>query len=162
MCFRPLSQADRELFLELFTCAQTMRYIGAVLTPAQAQSMFERLRRGDGPAQWRYWALLSLESGRSLGLASVEAGATVAFGLMMRAAARGQGLGREAFDALLAEAVRAAGPARLLVRVHPEHPVMARWVREAGFQWMGAVAGQGDLWRRQARAARVGNVPFRA
>lgn len=146
--FRPLSHADRELFLELFTCPHTMRYIGQALTAEQAESMLASLVEGRAPAGWRYWVLLARGSGVPLGLASVEAGATVAFGLMMRSTARGHGLGREAFDALLAEAVAAAGASPLVVRVHPGHPIMARWVRDAGFDWMGPEAGRGELWQR--------------
>lgn len=153
ICFRPLSLEDRELFLELFTCPQTMRHIGSALTVDQAQTMFRSLVDGHVPAGWRYWVLAARDSGTPLGLGSVEAGPTVAFGLMLRNAARGQGLGREAFDALLEQAVASAGPSRLVVRVDPQHPVMAEWVRKAGFVWMGENAGRGELWHRYGTSA---------
>lgn len=148
IAFRPLAEEDRELFLELFTCPQTMRYVGPALSAERATVVFNSLVGGHAPIALRYWVLLAPSSGMRLGLASLEAGSTVAFGLMMRSGARGQGLGREAFDVLLAEATTAAGDSRLVVRVDPKHPIMARWVRDAGFEWLGEAVGAGELWRR--------------
>lgn len=146
--FRPLSIVDRSMFTELVTCPQTMRYIAPAYSQAAAEAAFRSILDGRLPAGWRYWTLCARDTGEPLGLASVEAGDTVAFGLMVRSSARGRGLGHEAFHALLASVVATAGPAALVVRVHPDHPLMARWVQEVGFTRSEDARGATMLWRR--------------
>lgn len=142
---RPLGDADRPLYVSLYTDANVMRHVGAPLSVEAASRAFEAVRRQmhrDPPKAW-YWTACLRGPGREAGvlaLAFDPGRGSAEFGMLLLPWAQGQGHATEAVAALVAHAfagVAASGAGsrigRLRTRHASGHPAGPRVMEKLGF-----------------------------
>ena len=152
---RPLEDADRPLYISLYTDADVMCHVGAPLSTEAASRAFEAVRRQmrrDPPQAW-YWVACVRGSGRDAGLLALmfdPGRGSAEFGMLMFPWAQGRGHATEAVAALVAHAFadpgapgQGGGVSRLHTRHARGHPAGPRVMERLGF--VAAPAGGGML-----------------
>ena len=107
--FRPLAEADRDLYCALYGDEDTMRHIGAALPLEQASRQFDLLlrasRRSSSTARattWAMWVVSVQTDDSTIGIFSVRiADAQADMGAMLHRQWRGQGMVTEAVAAMV-------------------------------------------------------------
>lgn len=121
---RPLHEDaddDAALYVHLYTDAAVMRHIAAPLAAEVAAQAFARASRHNHAARpgHRTWRIDDRATGADLGIAALQrAGDVAEIGVVLREAAWGRGLGREAIAAVLDQAFATPG----LALVYGERP----------------------------------------
>ncbi len=139
-----LGAGDEALYCSLYTDAATMRWIGPVLTPAEALRGFRTsLRAWERPRPRRAIVVFreSHAEGKSIGIGgyfnarvdpdsdSIQAES----GVMLQAGGRGQGLGTETFRALVEHGFHVMPVAALTARCSISNRACEAALRRAGF-----------------------------
>ena len=104
---RQLQAEDETLFLDLYTDAETMRYIGEPLSSERAKRSFRKLSAStsESPPKRVFLTVLDKATQRPLGICAIvqfEAGMTRAeVGIMLKSDARSKGFAREGLNGLV-------------------------------------------------------------
>ena len=108
-----LSEADEALYCELYSEADTMRYIGAPLSPERAARSFRRAlaRSNEQPSGPELFAIVEKSTQHAVGLCGVQpidtAMRRAEIGILLNPEARGLGYAAEGLAALLLHAFSA-------------------------------------------------------
>jgi RimJ/RimL family protein N-acetyltransferase len=138
LCLRALEKGDRALFCELYTDAETMRYIGPAMSADTALASFRATlrarRRRHGP---RFFVVVERYGKRALGLCSIQAIASDAplaeLGIMLEPGARRRRLGRETMAWLMAETFGTLSVDTVWVQYRSANVAAARLFAGLGF-----------------------------
>ena len=136
---RPLQADDETLFLDLYTDADTMRFIGAPLSPELAARRFRRIlaSTGQSPPERVFLAVLEKVTQSPIGLCAVvefDAGRTRAeVGMMLVPKARAQGYSKECLAWLVTLTFAMFPIGEVWVQYSPGHSVAERLVVSIGF-----------------------------
>ena len=136
---RPLSEPDETLYCELFTDAQTMRYIGPPLSPERAAGSFRKAvaltRRV--PVKRLFFAVAVRTAQRKIGICSIQQIDPIRrraeAGVMLRTFARAQGFSREILPALVVRAFAALPVDEVWTQYSADHSRAERLVTATGF-----------------------------
>jgi RimJ/RimL family protein N-acetyltransferase len=121
---RPISATDETLYTQLYTDEETMRFIGAPLSPERAVGSFRSALAGmqRSPIDQLFLTVIEKSSLREVGICSLQncdpQRRSVQAGVMFLPAARAQGYSKESFI-------------ELIQRVFAELPVDELWVQFA-------------------------------
>jgi RimJ/RimL family protein N-acetyltransferase len=136
---RPLSECDETLFCELFTDADTMRYIGPELSPERAVRSFRKavaLTRGH-PAERLFFTVAVRSMQRKIGLCSLQQIDPIRrraeAGVGLKSFARAQGFAREILPALAARAFTELPVDEVWLQHSADHSLADRLFVAAGF-----------------------------
>jgi RimJ/RimL family protein N-acetyltransferase len=135
---RPLAADDVALYCDLYTDAQTMRFIGPPLSVERATRLLHRyLRLPPAADQPLLFAILEKQTGNGLGICSIhqldERKRRAEVGIMLKAALHGRGFGKEGLAALVRQAFAILPVDEIGVRVAADHSVVERLVVSVGF-----------------------------
>lgn len=137
MHLRPLQAADEALFCELYTDADTMRFVGPPLAPEVAIKWFRRLLATAPERSALYLAMLAKASGRPLGICGVPRGAGDASwaeaGVLLRRDARSQGFAQEGMSALLERLFARSQVEEIRVEFSPVGQAVRQLMERLGF-----------------------------
>jgi RimJ/RimL family protein N-acetyltransferase len=132
LVLRALAGDDEELYCELFSSADTMRYIGKPWTRAEAAHAFRdalgamRLE----PPQGLFFTMIDKATGAAVGLCTLQgfdwAARQVELGMMLRATGRARGFATEALSAVLAHVFATLPIDEIWVRFAIDHTVAVR------------------------------------
>lgn len=155
---RRLSAADQQLFCELYTAPETMRFIALPQSPQQALRNFGKALRltHERKLQLRFYTILHRETGEAIGICGVQRPRSRRYleaGIMLSKRAVGQGFGSEAFAALLKHTFRTCRVHRLFASVHAENLAAQGLVRTLGFTRQRAGARESSHWWSVSRAS---------
>jgi RimJ/RimL family protein N-acetyltransferase len=138
---RPLREGERDLCCQLFTDAETMKFLGGPLSTKAADSRFESMLRANArqPVRNLYMSVDNKADCTPLGLCSaVRIDPRIGraeLGLMMAASERSKGVGREAFCGLIATVLYEFSLKELLVHYHAENAAAKRVLTLSGFSF---------------------------
>jgi RimJ/RimL family protein N-acetyltransferase len=136
---RSLGPDDEALFRELYTDAETMRFIAPPLSTGRAAKSFKRiiLRQSEHSLNGRFLAILekdTLESVGICGTSQYDADALrVEVGIVLGARGRARGFGREALTALMRKIFAEWPLDEVWVQCSTEYPAVERMVLSIGF-----------------------------
>jgi RimJ/RimL family protein N-acetyltransferase len=150
---RRLCESDESLYCDLYTDADTMRFICAPWSRERAARNFRKvLARSLQPSSPKYFAMLDRASQRCIGLCAIQQPDAemqrAEVGMMLNSDARGQGYATEAFAALITTAFLALPIDTVWVQYHPANTAAERLFIGLGFL-PAADAAIGDLHRAQ-------------
>ena len=136
---RPLSECDETLFCELFTDADTMRYIGPQLSPDRAARSFRAAlvltRRR--PAARLFFTVALRNAGRKIGICSIQQIDPIRrraeAGVVLKSFARAQGFARQILAALVARALTTLPVDEVWLQYSAAHSLAERLFTAAGF-----------------------------
>ncbi len=143
---RPLLAQDEAMFCDLYTDAETMRFIGPPLTAERASRSFRKLLASadDSPPERVFLAILEKASQRPLGTCAIvqfDAGMTRAeVGIMLKSDARAKGYAREALGGLVKMAFSVFPVDGIWVECSALNPVVERMVGSIGFTLCDSIA----------------------
>ena len=136
---RPLSAADQPLFTQLYTDEETMRFIGAPLSPERAASSFRVALAGmqRSPIERLFLTVIEKATLRDVGICSLQNSdlklRSVQAGVMFIPTARAQGYSKEMFVGLIQRVFAELPVDRLWVQFAAEHVAVQRAVISVGF-----------------------------
>lgn len=136
---RPLSSADETLYGDLFSDAQTMKYIGPPLSRERATRRFAKYFDLPRHRRARRWLLAIDEksTGCPIGICSIqgldEPLEQVETGMMLRSSACSRGFATEALPALLARTFALLPVEEIWAQVAADHAVVERLFTSVGF-----------------------------
>jgi RimJ/RimL family protein N-acetyltransferase len=140
LCLRPLAAQDQALFCDLYTDAETMRFIGEPLTPERAARSFRKAVAAwaDRPLERAFLSVLEKVTQRALGICAIvqfDAHLSRAeVGIMLKSEARSRGLAREGLGGLVKQTFRMFPVAAIWVECSAGNPVVERMVSSIGFE----------------------------
>jgi len=143
---RRLQAEDEALFLDLYTDAETMRYIGEPLSPERAARSFRKtLATSDqDPPERVFLAILDKATQRPLGICAIvqfEAGMTRAeVGIMLKSDARSKGFAREVLGGLVRTTFSAFPVDEIWAQCSIQNPVIEHVFSSLGFTLCGCRA----------------------
>ena len=134
---RPLSECDETLFCELFTDADTMRYIGPEMSPDRASRSF-RMAVALTRRRKRLFFTVALRSAqRKIGICSIQQIDPIRrraeAGVVLKSFARAQGYAREILRGLVARALATLPVDEIWLQYSAEHSLAERLFVAAGF-----------------------------
>ena len=138
---RALLEGDRDLCRQLFTDAETMKFLGGPLSERNANSRFRSMLRANErqPVRNLYMSVDSKADCVPLGLCSaVRIDPRIGraeLGLMMAASDRSKGMGREAFRGLIAAVLQEFSLKELQVHYHAQNAAAKRVLALSGFSF---------------------------
>ncbi len=137
---RPLTEADQQMYCDLYSNPAVMQHIGPPLTRAAALRNFGnalRLAQRD-PGQLQFYAIVELHSARTVGICGFLRSGTAKrhreAGIVMAEGSQGHGYGQEAFAALVDRAFRDTTATHIVVRIDAHNLAAAAIARNMGFQ----------------------------
>lgn len=136
---RPIRSTDAELFEHLYTDADTMRFIGAPLSPARAAKSFHNALAGmqRQPIEQLFLTVEEKATQTDVGICSLlnfDAGQrSVQAGVMFVAAARARGYSKEGFIGLIQQVFTHLPVDELWVQFAADHVAVQRAVLSVGF-----------------------------
>lgn len=136
---RPISATDEPLFSQLYTDAETMRFIDEPLSVERASSSFRAALAGmqRTPIERLFLTVMEKPSLRDVGICSLQnydpQRRSVQAGVMFVASAREQGYAKEAFVGLIQRVFAELPVDRLWVQFSDEHVAVQRGVISVGF-----------------------------
>jgi len=140
LILRPLLQDDAELYCQLYTDAETMRFIGTPLSRAQALRRFRRLLQrlqGDHPAPELFYAVVEQASARAVGICSLQRldvrQRHVEAGIILTAPARVLGYSKEAYAGAVDLAFRMLPVDQVRAQIAPDHRAARGLLLNVGF-----------------------------
>ena len=148
---RLLREGDRDLCRQLFTDAETMKFLGGPLSERIANSRFRSMLRANArqPVRNLYMSVDSKADCVPLGLCSaVRIDARIGraeLGLMMAASDRSKGMGREAFRGLIAAVLQEFSLKELQVHYHAQNAAAKRVLALSGFSFDAKSDDSGEL-----------------
>lgn len=136
--FRRLSASDAGLFCQLYTDAETMRFIAPPMSPERALRAFhttlQKMEREN--SEQIYFALIDRHSGETAGIGSLQQIDTVQrrveTGLVIRADYRARGIAKESLAALIGHAFAMLPVDEVWVRFAADHTVAEKLVIGVG------------------------------
>jgi RimJ/RimL family protein N-acetyltransferase len=143
-----MAQVDRDLFCELYTDAETMRFIGPPMSHHEALASFRAtmLARQETGAPWFFAIAEKLQRG-VIGIGVIQAPQPrkrcVEVGAMLRAQARGKSFGTETFAALVSAAFEALPIDVVWVQYRAANTAIVRLVGGLGFELVSGGRGRG-------------------
>jgi len=136
---RPMQASDHALYCDVYTDAETMRFVGPALSPVRARSLFRKAiaMMHDDPVEWVFLVIEDKASARSLGLCGLpnfDAEASrPEIGMMLCGNARGQGYSVEALGGLVRQVFLLLPAREIRVVFSPDHVAAIRMLRQLGF-----------------------------
>lgn len=160
---RPIEAGDAALYQHLYTDAETMRFIGAPLSPERAARSFRSALAGmqRQPIERVFLVVCEKATNTAVGLCSLQdfdaEGRSVQAGFMFVAAARSRGYATEGMTELINQVFARLPVDELWVEFALDHVAVQRVMHSVGFAHRGKVArqesehGQRNAWsvRRQ-------------
>ena len=137
---RPLGPQDSALYCHLYTDQETMRFIGAPMTPERAARSFSTALAGMNrdPIERLFFIVVEKASRRDVGICSLQnfdaRRRSVQGGAMFVAPARAQGYSKEGFSALIQQAFVYLPVDELWVQFAADHSVVERVATSIGFE----------------------------
>lgn len=137
---RPLEAEDEMLFCDLYTDAETMRFIGEPLSPVLAQRSFRKALASPSkfPPERLFLAIFEKTTRRPLGISAIvqfDAGMTRAeVGIMLKSDARFRGFAREGLGALVETTFSVFPASEIWVECSARNPLVERMVSSIGFR----------------------------
>jgi ribosomal-protein-alanine N-acetyltransferase len=138
LVLRPLDQSDRDVYVQLYTDATVMRYIGVSLKAEVASASFDKalaLQDSQSVLAPR-WVLLDAGIDQKCGLLGLFAdhdGRAAEIGLMLLPSAQGRGLAGDAIGAMVAQVFAKIWVRSVWARHAPGNHAMAAVLRSRGF-----------------------------
>lgn len=166
---RPLSDCDETLYCELFTDADTMRYIGPPLSPERAARSFRKAvaltRRL--PAERLFFTVAFRSAQRKIGICSLQQidpiRRRVEAGVILKSCARAQGVAREILRAFVVRAFATLPVDEVWLQYSAEHSITEQLFVDAGFaRRLDPVDYGGGHGKRVWSAQRSGFAPAQA
>ncbi|SEA21725.1 GNAT family N-acetyltransferase [Alkalimonas amylolytica] len=121
---RLLTGKDQALYLQLYTDANSMRYIGRSLTEGEAVASFFKALKLNVSLQWRrlFFVIESKSSRRSLGLMGLTdtGDAGIEFGIILSQQAQGKGVATEVLQQCITR-LFALGVSKVWLQLHPDN-----------------------------------------
>ena len=136
---RPLALEDEALYCSLYTDAETMRFIGAPLSPERAARSFRAALAGmnRSPIERLFLTIVEKSSHQAIGISSLQdfdaLRRSVQQGSMLAAGARGHGYAKEVLVAMTEQVFAQLPVDELWVQFAAELAVVERGVRSVGF-----------------------------
>jgi RimJ/RimL family protein N-acetyltransferase len=136
---RPMRECDQALFCDLYTDAETMRFVAPSLKLAKAINRFaEALRMMHGhPIEWLFLVMTQKSSAQTIGLCGVPGfdlnARRLELGMMLRREVRGKGYSKEGLAALADRTFSVLPVDKLWVEYSPEHIAADRLTKGIGF-----------------------------
>ncbi len=138
LCLRPLAEQDLQLYLDLYTNAETMMFVGEPLLPEQAAHSFQVALRLNAQAPFKRLFLAIAEHGRCAGLCAINQWnsetAQVEVGIILLQPWYGQGYATEALSALIQRVQQQFYAAVIKGDLDPENKAAVQLVLKTGFQ----------------------------
>lgn len=139
MRLRPMTQGDEALFHALYTDPETMRFVGAAWTPAEAAKRFQRiLQRGQGsPPADRYLVIVGEVTPDPLGICGSSHydpnAMRLELGMMLLPQGRRLGVGRAALGTLVDYMFRESPAVEVYARFAAVNRAAGNLMARAGF-----------------------------
>jgi RimJ/RimL family protein N-acetyltransferase len=136
---RPLQAGDESLFRDLYTDAETMRFIGEPYSPERIVRSFHKVlaSASEWPPERVFLVILEQATGRSLGICAItkfDADMSRAeVGIMLKSDARSRGYAREGLGGLVKQAFRWFKANEIFVECSALNAVVERMVSSIGF-----------------------------
>lgn len=136
---RPIAVADQTLFAQLYSDEETMRFIGAPLSPERVATSFRGALAGmeRSPIEQLFLTVTEKASLRDVGICSLQncdlQRRSVQAGVMFVPAARAHGYSKEVFAELIQRVFAELPVDRLWVQFAAEHVAVQRAVLSVGF-----------------------------
>jgi RimJ/RimL family protein N-acetyltransferase len=136
---RPLAPRDSALYCHLFTDQETMRFIGAPMTPERATRSFSSALAGmqRDPIERLFLTVVEKTSRQDVGVCSLQnfdaRRRSVQAGVMFVARARAQGYSKEGFIGLIQQVFAHLPVDELWVQFAADHIAVERAVISVGF-----------------------------
>jgi RimJ/RimL family protein N-acetyltransferase len=138
LVFRPMAEADAAVFCDLYSDAETMRFIGEPLSHERAtrgfRSALKLMRRPT--ADQAFFTLSARESGECVGIGSIQhldiAGRSAEVGMIICSPYRDRGFAREGLSGLIGFAFAQLPIDEAWARVHADHTVVEKLVISVG------------------------------
>jgi RimJ/RimL family protein N-acetyltransferase len=146
---RPLQASDETLFLDLYTDADTMRFIGKPLSPERARRSFCRIlaSASQSPPGRVFLAVTDKATQDPLGICAIvqfnAARTRAEVGMMLMRKARARGYSKECLSWLVTMTFAMFPIGEVWVQYSPGHSVAERLVVSIGF-WPGAAVEPSD------------------
>lgn len=155
---RALAEGDAALYTGLYGDEETMRFIGAPLSPERAASSFRSALAGmrRAPIERLFLTVVEKHSGADVGICSLQnfdaRHRSVQAGVMFVAGARALGYSKEGFVGLIQQVFAQLPVDELWVQFAAEHIAVQRAVISVGFARRPHAATERSAWcvRRQS------------
>lgn len=150
---RPLSADDTALYAHLYTDAETMRFIGAPLSPERAAASFHKALAGMDrkPIERLFLTVVEKVSNADVGICSLQNfdahRRSIQAGVMFVAGARARGYSKEGFIGLIQQVFAQLSVDELWVQFAMDHVAVQRAVISVGFARSEAAAEHGSEQR---------------
>ena len=160
---RPLSECDEALYCELFTDADTMRYIGPRMSLDRAARSFRlavALTRRS-PAKGLFFTVAMRSLQRKIGICSIQQIDPIRHraeaGVVLKSFARAQGVAREILPALVERALNSLPVDEIWLQYSKDHSLAERLFIAAGFSRCLDAAAYGEgpgkrVWSAQRKS----------
>jgi RimJ/RimL family protein N-acetyltransferase len=161
--FRPLDAVDERLFCELYTDAETMRFVGQPLSRERAAGSFRKAltRNSQTPIVCCYLAVVEKCDGRPIGICSIHkidrAQRRAEAGIILQPAARGRGRSKEAFAALITTSFAVLPVDEIRAEISVDHLAAECMVAGIGFIESDLRPAEGRLPARRVWSAHRGS-----
>lgn len=139
LSMRPLGPQDSDLYCHLFTDRETMRFIGAPMTPERAARSFSSVLAGMNrdPMERLFLTVMEKASRQEIGVCSLQdfdaQSRSVQAGVMLVARAHAQGYCKEGFTALIQQVFAQLPIDEVWVELAADHIVVERAAVSVGF-----------------------------
>lgn len=138
LLIRPLAESDLQLYLDLYTNAETMVFVGEPLPLEKAINSFQSALRINAKTPFKRLFLTIVEQGRCAGLCAINQWnsdtAQVEVGIMLLRPWHGQGYAMEALAALIQRVQQQFYTAVIKGDLDPENKAAVQLVVKTGFQ----------------------------
>ena len=138
LLIRPLAEQDLQLYLDLYTNAETMVFVGEPLPQEKAINSFQSALRINAKTPFKRLFLTIVEQGRCPGLCAINQWnsetAQLEVGIMLLRPWHGQGYATEALAALIQRVQQQFYTAVIKVDLGPENKAAVQMVVKTGFQ----------------------------
>lgn len=138
LLIRPLAEQDLQLYLDLYTNAETMVFVGEPLPPEQATHSFEVALRFNAKTPFKRLFLTIVEQGRCAGLCAINQWSSetgiAEVGIMLLRPWHGQGYATEALGALIQRVQQQFYGAVIKGDLDPNNQTAVQLVLKTGFQ----------------------------
>lgn len=138
LLIRPLAESDLQLYLDLYTSAESMVFVGEPLPPEKAINSFQIALRLNANTPFKRLFLSIVEQGQCAGLCAINQwdfeAAQVEVGIMLLKPWHGQGYATEALVALIQRVQQQFYGAVIKGDLDPENKAAVQLVLKTGFQ----------------------------
>lgn len=138
LLIRPLAEQDLQLYLDLYTNAETMVFVGEALQPEKAKNSFQIALRLNAKTPFKRLFLTIVEQSRCAGLCAINQWnsetAQVEVGIMLLRPWHGQGYATEALAALIQRVQQQFYASVIKGDLDPENKAAVQLVIKTGFQ----------------------------